>query len=874
MAGRPPEPIYAPLSSAQQRLWFLDQLAVGQTAYVIPIAVRLAGPLDPWVLQASVADVVRRHESLRTSFAVVDGDPLQAIASHIAVPLRSLDLTDRPPSERELIARECLNAEARRGFDLQSGPLMRVLLVRMGEQEHLLLITLHHIIADGWSANLILRELGSAYRACAAGAPSGEHQEPHQYRDFAALQNEPESPPHRSRQLAFWRQQLQGVSPVLALPGDRTGPREPRFRGSSVPFTIGRDLTARLVTLSREARCTLFMTVLAAFKLLLARHASAEDIAIGTPVANRGRTQWEDVVGLFANTVVLRTALPGSVSFREVLGRVRKTVVAAHANQELPFEAVVKALLPDHSLDRSPLFRVMVTAQPDPCRALVLPGIAVEPVHVDRAGTQCDLMLTVTPAADRLACVLEYDTDLFDAATIARLAAQFETVLEGVVRDPDQRVAQVPLLPPAEEAQVVRGWNATAAPFPAGACLHTLIAAQAARTPAAVAVESETETLTYEALERAANQLAHWLKAHGIGPEVAVGVCLPRGGSLAVAVLAVLKAGGVYLPLDPSAPPARRAGMLADAGAPVLLTTAALAADGPGAGGLVLALDTPAGAAAWAAQPATPPTVAVQPTHLATLLYTSGSTGTPKGVMTAHRALVNRLHWMQTAYGLTPADRVLHKTPISFDVSLWELLWPLLTGATLVMARPGGQQDPAYLVATLAAARITVLHLVPALLPAVLAEPGLAAVTTVRHLVCSGEALPPALAARVATALPGAALHNLYGPTEAAIDVSAWTCRGAAEAAAERVPIGRPIANTQLYVLDPHGAPVPIGVAGELCIGGVGLARGYRGQPALTAACFVPDPGGRRARASIAPGTWRAGAPRGRWSFSGAATTR
>ncbi len=640
------------------------------------------------------------------------------------------------------------------------------------------------------------------------------------------------------RQLAYWRERLAGAPPLLELPADRPRP---------AVQTVARRACARRRSAGWRAACaafagasgaTPFMVLLAAFEALLLRYTGQDDLVVGTPVAGRGRAETEALIGFFVNTLALRVRVAGEAGFDALLGEVRRVTLEAFAHQDLPFEKLVEELAPERSLAHAPLFQVLLVLQNAPLPRLRLGGVELAPLPVEPAAAQFDLSLAVGEVEGGARAWWTYDRDLFDGATVERWMSWFERLLAGALADPGRRLADLPLLAAAERRQLA-GWNATAALFPSRTCLHELIARQVRRTPAAPAVRFEGRTLSYAELDGAANRLAHRLQRLGVGPEVRVGIHAERSLELVVGLLAVLKAGGAYVPLDPGYPAERLAFMLADAGVSVLLTRGHLPqlphlAHLPGRGAEVVLLDD-----LWQLdEPASAPASAAGPDSLAYVIFTSGSTGRPKGAMNAHRGIVNRLAWMQAQFDLGAGDRVLQKTPFSFDVSVWELFWPLLTGACLVVARPGGHQDPGYLVRTIAEEGITTLHFVPSMLQVFLEAPGLESCTSLRRVLASGEALPFELVERwyARTSVP---LHNLYGPTEAAVDVTHWPC---APADARRlVPIGQPVWNTRIHLLDRWGTEVPVGVAGELHIGGVQVGRGYLGRPELTAERFVPD---------------------------------
>jgi amino acid adenylation domain-containing protein len=839
-----------PLSFAQERLWFLDRLEPGSPAYNMSAALLLRGRLDTAALSAAFRGVVERHEALRASFRTNAGRPFVAIRPDLSLAIPTADLAALPAAAQAGEARRLAGTAARLPFDLALGPLLRPALCRLGREEHLLFMSLHHIVADGWSLGVLTREIGALYGVVARGARGGPAPAaalpplPVQYADFAEWQRGWLAGEALESLLAYWRGQLAGLPAELDLPADRPRPASRTPRGALRFLTLPAALCERLSELGHRHGATLFMVFLAALETLLFRWSGQEDFAVGTPVAGRTRLELEDLIGLFVNTLVLRARPAADRAFTAVLAAAREVTLGAYTHQDLPFEKLVLDLAPERALGRSPLFQVLLVLQNVPQPPLALPGLELTPVASAASAptpAKFDLTLEIQPlprGLSLLALVAEYDPDLWDSPSMARLLRQLETLLAAAADDPERRLAELPLLAAVERHQLHHEWNDSRRTWAAeGACLHDLIAAQGVRTPGAVAVEHEEGRLTYRELGRRAGRLARQLRGLGIGPEAAVGICAERSLELVVALLGVLQAGGAYLPLDPSYPRERLELMLADAQASVLLVQRGLTP--PRSAARVLYLDDLDGRHEGGEEDPFQEGGA-QPGSLAYILYTSGSTGRPKGAMNTHRGIVNRLLWMQEAYRLTPEDRVLQKTPASFDVSVWELFWPLITGARLVMARPGGHREPAYLIETIATRGITTLHFVPAMLQAFLEAPGLARCAGLRRVMASGEALPAELAERFFARLPGVALHNLYGPTEAAVDVTAWACLPAA--GRQPVPIGRPIANTRIHLLDPELLPVPSGVPGELYIGGVQLGRGYLGRPDWTADRFLPDP--------------------------------
>jgi amino acid adenylation domain-containing protein len=827
-----------PLSFAQQRLWFLHQLELQSPAYNIPLALRLTGRLDVTSLDEAFREIVRRHEALRTTFAIIADQPSQVIASAGTFALRVRDLGDQLGEAREAEAQRLAIEEARQPFDLARGPMLRVLLLRLAPADHILVITIHHIASDGWSVGVLTRELAALYDAYHDGRPSPLGELPIQYADFAAWQRAWLQGEVLEQQLAYWRTQLSDA-PALQLPTDHPRPIEQTYVGATRRFTLAPAMVEALRALTRREGLTLATVILAAFKVVLHRYTGQCDIVVGQAIANRNRREIEGLIGVFVNSLTLRTDLSGDPPFVELAGRLHRVALGAYDHQDLPFEKLVEELQPERNPSQHPLFQVMCAFQNAPFDELRLRELVLSIYPLEIAATRFDLELDVWERSGEMQCEVVYNTDLFERATIERLVRHFQLLLGGVVRDPGQRISRLPLLGEDERQQIVVEWNRTERGYPRAATVHGLFEEQVARMPEAVALRFEGRELTYRELNARANQLAHRLRALGVGPEVLVAVCLERSLDLVVGLLGVLKAGGAYVPLDPSYPPARLAFMLADAQAPVVLTQERLAATLPAHSAQVLCMDREA--AALARESPHNPAAGVTAEHLAYVIYTSGSTGQPKGAMNAHRGVCNRLLWMQEAYQLTEADRVLQKTPFSFDVSVWEFFWPLLNGAVLVVAPPEIHADGVALRQLIRREDITTLHFVPSMLEVFLETPEVAQCDSIKRIICSGEALSARLQDDCLKQL-GVELHNLYGPTEAAIDVTHWTCQRGEDQ--HSVPIGRPVANTQLYVLDEHSQPVPIGVVGELYIGGVQVGRGYLNRPELTADRFVPDPFG------------------------------
>ncbi len=830
-----------PLSFAQQRLWFLDQLQPGNIAYNISQAMHLKGWLHVAALEQSFQEIVRRHEVLRTTFAMVDGELVQVISPSPNFTLPVVDLTELSTTVQKVKVQELATHEAQYPFDLAHGPLLRVTLLKLGETEHVLVFVMHHIVADAKSCGILIQELAVLYKGFSTGKPPVLPELSIQYADFAHWQRQWLQGSVLAEQLAYWKQQLAETPPVLTLPTDRSSPSVQNLAGDCISFHLSPSLSAMLKKLSQSEGVTLFITLLAAFQTLLYRYSTQDDFCVGTAINNRKTSELNSLIGCFVNTLVLRANLSGNPSFRELLSRVREVALAAYAHQDLPFEKLVEELQPERNFSQNPLFRVMFVFWNAPMPDLKLGNLSLSHLDIDRTTSRFDLTLAMAETQQGLVASFEYNTGIFDAATISRMVGHFQTLLSGVVAHPDQQLTDLPILTAAEQHQLLVEWNHTETSYPKLQCIHQLFEIQVEQTPDAVAVVFVDEQLTYRELNYQANQLAHHLQTLGVKPEVLIGICLERSVEMVIGLLGILKAGGAYVPLDPTYPKERLALMLQDTQVPVLLTQQHLVQMLPPHQAQVICLDTDWKANTDVANLQCPSNPVSKATiqNLAYVIYTSGSTGKPKGVMNTHMGLCNRLLWMQDVYHLTQTDRVLQKTPFSFDVSIWEFFWPLLHGACLVVAQPGGHQDSAYLVKLIGSQQITTIHFVPSMLQVFLEEPGLEVCTCLKHVICSGEALPWKLQKHFFTRL-NAQLYNLYGPTEAAIDVTYWRCDRHSDLPI--VPIGSPIANTKSYLLDSFGRSVPIGVPGELHIGGAGLARGYLNLPELTAVKFIPNP--------------------------------
>lgn len=825
-----------PLSYGQRSLWFLHKLAPDSAAYTITYAGRISGELDVPALERAAQALVDRHPMLRTTYAEREGQAVQLV--HPRWPAR-IARHSLGPGESDL--GEWIRRETDRPFDLYTGPVLRLTLLERAPDEHVLVLAVHHIAVDFWSIDVILDELRLLYAAEHGATPP--HPPAERYVDYLEQQITTLESAEGERLWEYWRDQLAGELPVLALPTDRPRPAVQTYDGAVHRFTIDRRTTAGLKQVGRAVGATPYMTLLAAYAVLLHRYSRQDDLVIGSPFACREQAGLIGLVGYLANPVPLRVDVHDDPTFMSLLGRAKDAVLGALAHQDYPFPLLVEQLRPVRDAARTPLFQVSFaweqTRRFSSGAGAKSGELQLETIHIGQGGAPFDMMLQMGEQDGVLAGALQYNTDLFDAATIERMAGNFAALLDGIAADPDRRVSQLPLLT-ADERNQLATWNQTRVDYAAPACLHDMVAATAARVPDAVAVSCDGRALTYAELDRRADGLAHRLQRLGVGPEVIVPVLLDRSEDLVVALLGVLKAGGAFLPLDPAQPTQRMATMLADVpDAPVCLTYRRHLATVPtDFTGHRLCLDLPSTPAVGEAVTAVAPTGS---TNLAYVIYTSGSTGTPKGALNTHAGIRNRLLWMQDAYPLTADDRVLHKTPVSFDPFVWEIFWPLIAGARVVIAKPEGHKDASYLIRTIVEQGVTTMHFVPSLLSRFLAAPGVAGCAGLRRVFCSGEALPYDLRDRFLATL-NAELYNLYGPTEAAIDVTHFHCRR--DISDPRVPIGRPIANIGIHLLDAHRQPVPVGVPGELFIGGVGVGRGYLNRPDTTAASFADDPFG------------------------------
>jgi amino acid adenylation domain-containing protein/non-ribosomal peptide synthase protein (TIGR01720 family) len=818
-----------PLSFAQQRIWFLDQFALGSPFYNVDNALRIRFPLNVEALERSYNEVVRRHEALRTTFPTVDGKPVQVIADSLTLPMKVLDLRHLPLPDREAEAIRIATDEARRPFDLARGSLVRTMLLQLGAADYLLLLSMHHIISDGWSMDVFAREIAALYNAFCLDAPSPLSELPIQYADFAIWQQKWLRGAIFERQLSYWKEQLAGL-PALRLPTDRPRPNVISYRGARTPVTIPEALCEELKALSRSEGCTMFMTMLAAFQTLLHRYTGQDDLVIGAPIANRNRAELEGLIGFFVNTLVFRTNLAGNPSFLDLLARVRQTAVDAYDHQELPFEKLVEELHPERDLSRNPLFQV--------CFQLFnvhgLNEDVFQPYTVQSGIAKFDLRLDLLLLEKGLNGFVEYSTDLFEASTINRMIGHLLMLLQGIVANPAQPISELPLLTPAELRQSTGEWNETQSDYPAK-CVHELFESQVERSPDAIAVIYGDERLTYRELNIKANHLARHLRTKGVGMDVPVGVFLNRSMDLIVAQLAILKAGGAYVPLDPEYPPERLAFILSDSGARLLIARDASPGRLPEHATEVVLMD----AAEISAADAGNLSVAAPPASVAYIMYTSGSTGRPKGIAIPHRG-IKRLVCNTNYISLDPSDHVAQASNASFDAATFEIWGPLLHGSRVIGITKDVLLDAGELGRTIELHGITKIFLTTDLFNQLASEaPGM--FRQLETLIVGGSVMNPQSVRQVLRHGRPRRFLNIYGPTECTTFSAYYEIYHLAEEAVS-VPIGRPISNTQLYVLDHHGNPAPVGVVGELHIGGDGLARGYWNRPGLTAERFVPNP--------------------------------
>ncbi|MGH8672534.1 MAG: amino acid adenylation domain-containing protein, partial [Burkholderiales bacterium] len=821
-----------PLAFSQEALWFLEQFNPGTSLYNLSTAQRITGPFNPALLKKSLMEVANHHDSLRMTFYSKDGTPRAKIATHLEPAFEVIEAGSLTDEQLERLFTE----ELGRPFDLTSGPLLRGKVWRLGKTEHVLMLTMHHIISDGWSVGLLLKELAACYNAFNEGKAPSLPVLPIQYADYTTWQRQWLQGEVLQRQIGFWKEQLADAPPILELPGDRPRPVRQSHLGGRVIRAIDQDLAEKLRRTARTQGCTLFMLLLAAYQALLYRYTGQNDILVGTPIAGRDRLETEGLIGYFVNTLVLRTRFIGNPRFRDVLARVRETVLSAFANQYLPFEKLVEELRPTRQTDRNPLVQVMFAMESDPTPSFTIKDLASSRLRVQSGTAKFDLTLFVTERAGTLETAFEYSAELFDRSAIERLSQHYLVLLQSVVSDPCRHISKLPLLAQAERQQLLVDWNDTEAGFPRDATIHRLLEEQVEKTPEAVALLFEHQQLTYGELNARANQLAHHLQALGVGPDTLIAICVERSLEMVVGLLAILKADGAYVPLDPGYPQERLAFMLEDTNAPVLLTQSALLERLPAQKpNNVICLDH----FDWDAYPIGNPISYADSTNIAYVIYTSGSTGAPKGVMVEHRA-VNRLVINCDYVKFGANDFIAQVSNISFDAATFEIWGALLNGGKLVVIAKDVALSPNEFARTLEQNHVTTLFLTTALFN-LLVDIAPSTLGKLKHLLFGGEAVDVRHVRKIIEIGKPEHLLHVYGPTETTT-FATWHEVATVPEYATTVPIGRPIANTRAYVLDSHRQPVPIGVAGELYIGGPGVARGYLNRPELTSQKFIPDP--------------------------------
>lgn len=820
----------APLSFAQQRLWFLQQLDPESHLYNIHLPIKIEGDLRVAALEQSINEIVRRHEALRTTFRQVGKEPMQCVRPPLHVELVPIEIS----GDGEVA--EWIKKESQFIFNLSSGPLFRARLLRLSMNEHVLLLTMHHIVSDGWSMGVLLRELCTLYAAAEDKGPVPLPDLPIQYADFAVWQHQELRESLLASHLDYWKQQLAGIPAVLELPTDRPHSASRSFRGAGIPFVISAELTDKLGALSQREGATLFMTLLAAFNVLLYRYTHQEDIAVGTPIAHRNHAEVERLIGFFVNTLVMRTQCSGELTFRELLRKAKETSLSAYAHQDVPFEKLVEKLHPERSLSHSPLFQVMFDLQNAPMHTMHLENLRLTPLPFEPGTSKFDLTLTLNETANELDGALEYSTDLFDETTARQMVESFKTILHGIAVNSDAEIQSLPVLTEAEKRKLLIEWNKTSQPYAADALIHQLFERQAEGTPDGPALACGNAILTYCELNSRANQLARYLKKHGVGPEALVGILMQRSAETVVAILATLKAGGAYLPLDPSYPAELLAFMVNDARPVVVITKGSLSDKLPQSIPQIVCLDREADEIGKHSTENL--SVKVFPANAAYAIYTSGSSGRPKGVIVSHQNLLHST-FARLLYYREPVHAFLLLSSFSFDSSVAGLFWTLCQGGKLVVPEETDHQDPAYLLKICERHRVSHLLCLPDFYRLLL-EQANSRLASLKTAIVAGEKCPLDVVHRHHAVLAGVPLLNEYGPTEATVWSSVYECRPGTSR--HNLPIGRPIANARIYLLDSRLQPVPPGVAGELYIGGGGVTRGYLNHPELAAERFIPDP--------------------------------
>ncbi|MGB7600370.1 MAG: amino acid adenylation domain-containing protein [Candidatus Sulfotelmatobacter sp.] len=827
-----------PASFAQQRLWFLDQLDPETAAYNLPRAFRITGPLDVGVLHQAFQTVVKRHSSLRTVFDSVEGEARQIVLSDVEVEIPVVDLAGIPPQERESEALRIASEEGKKPFDLSEGPLLRPLLLRLDQETHFLVLIIHHIITDGWSIALLFREVTKCYAALTKNETPALPELTLQYAEYAQWQREYMSGDLLKGEIEHWKYRLAGAQTLLDLPTDHPRPSSYSWHGASEEVSLNSSILAKLKALAQAESCTLFMLTMAAFQALLWRYTNQESILVGTPIAGRSEIEIENMIGLFVNTLVFRADFTHNLSFRELIRQVRSFALEAYNHQDVPFEKLVEELIPQRSLETHPLFQVMFTFQNIPKQVFEIPGLKIKEMGFEAGIAKFDLSAEVWEN-DEFHCQFEYNTDLFEQSTIRRMLAHFEKLLSAVVDNPDLTVAQIPIMSAAERQQVLIDWNRTVADYSRDLPLHRAFEKLVNIRPGATALLFAGKKWSYREVNDEANRLAHRLIEAGVGSGSLVGIFLERSAEMVVALLGVLKAGAAYVPLDAGNPPERLKFLIEDAALSSIVTHSSIQAELPSNAQNVLVLDTVDDDINDEAS--SNPLVSVSSDQRAYVIYTSGSTGVPKGVEGTHRASMNRFSWMWKAYPFKSDEVCCQKTNLGFVDSIWEIFGPLLAGVPNVIIPQEAVRDPEEMLQVLARERVTRIVLVPSLLRTLLdhARDLQARVPDLKLWSCSGEILPADLAKRFREAFPEATLLNIYGASEVAADV---TCHQVSESdIASSVAIGRPISNTQVYLVDEYGEPAPIGIRGQIFVGGDNLAQGYLNRPELTAERFVAN---------------------------------
>lgn len=827
-----------PTSLDQERLWFIDQMEPGNPAYNIHTATRLFGPIDPDLMRRAVNTSIARHEILRTTFQVVDGRPVQVVAPTLEIDLPVIDLTHVPPSERERAAQNAAVDAASIRFDLERGPLIRVVLARLAPEDHVLMICMQHAITDRWSFDIFEAEVSQCYVALRDGGSVERPPLALQFADFAAWQREELSGENLDRHLSYWRDKLAGAPTVLEIPADRPRPPVQTFNGAREYTVYPESVLEALKEVTRRAGATMFMTVLAALDVLCWRYSGQRDLIIGSAIADRNRPETADVIGYFLNMLLLRGTIDPSMSFNQLLAQVRETALGAYAHQDVPFATLVSELNPRQDPSRNPLIQISFIYLDFPVLATPeYAGFSATSLDVDNGASRFDMTLACTELPGTgIHSYIEYNTDIYGKPKVERMLRHLGRILEAVAAEPDRPLGTIDILSGEERRGLVTGFNDTAKAY-GDECLHDLVSRAAAGRPAEPAILFDGEATSYGRLEEGASRIAGKLVACGTGRGSLVPVCVERSPEQAMALLGVLKAGAAYVPLDPSLPAGRIRRILDQTRPDLVLVSRRLMPVLPRTGAPVLQVEDALEEQAGGRGDGLPS--GSSPGDLAYVMFTSGSTGIPKGVMISHRAILNRIHWSQERYPIHPGDRVLHSASFGFDIAAWELFGPLIAGATAVIPREGEHKDAGALARLVAEHGVRVAHFVPSMLRAFLEDPGVESCTALQTILCGGEAMDRDVHDRLFQRFPGSTLAHFYGPTEAAISCLAHDCEPGA--AGGPVPLGRPVSNMRIYLLDDSLQPVPAGVPGQITIGGAGLARGYLGRPELTADRFVPD---------------------------------